>query len=71
MKRVVFIIIGMSLVLGLLAGCSPEPEQANKVPEVEHVWKQQTQTIDRARGVEQTLQIGADQKKLQIEESSR
>jgi outer membrane biogenesis lipoprotein LolB len=71
MKRVVFLTTGLSLALGLLVGCSPNSEQANKVPEGEHVWKNQTQTIDRARNVEQTLQIGADQKKLQIEESSR
>lgn len=57
--------------IGILTGCSPDSEQANKVPEGEHVWKQQTQTIDRARSVEQTLQIGADQKKQLMEQSTR
>lgn len=45
---------------GALAGCSP-PEEG------EHVWKEQVQTIDRAKGVEQVLQEGADRRRTDLE----
>jgi len=63
-------------VLGLF-GCSPETESTSSAPEdksevkSEHVWQGTTQTIDRARAVEQTLDISVKQKQQQMEEATR
>jgi hypothetical protein len=40
------------------AGCSPqndEPAAAKSADEPQHVWKEQVQTLDKARQVEDTL----------------
>ena len=60
--------IGIGLLV--LSGCSQD-EEASKVPEGEHVWKGTTQTIDRARAVEQTLDAGAQERKQQLEQQSQ
>lgn len=56
--------LGLFLALGLvLAGCSDDQEST------EHVWKDQVETIDKAREVEDTLKDAADQRKKAAEDS--
>jgi len=59
----------MKMVMRLLAvaiplavvGCSSDVEEG------EHVWKEQTQTIDKAKQVEQTIQQGLSQQMQQVD----
>lgn len=56
----------------MIGGCSSEEdkttsEQANK----EHVLKDQVRALEKAKGVEQMLQSGADKRQQQIEEQTR
>ncbi|MEA2080101.1 MAG: hypothetical protein U9P00_09635 [Pseudomonadota bacterium] len=51
------ILVGLLLMAGL-ASCSRQEEEtgsADASVEPRHVWKDQTQTLDKARQVEQTL----------------
>jgi hypothetical protein len=55
----------------LIGGCSSgedntTPEQSNK----EHVFSDQARALEKARGVEQVLQSGADKQRQAIEEQS-
>jgi uncharacterized protein YcfL len=53
----------------LIGGCSSgddETTQSNK----EHVFSDQTQAIEKAKGVEQVLQTEADKQRQAIEEQS-
>ena len=48
----------MAVLLLAAAGCSPqndEPTAAAPPAEPQHVWKEQVQTLDKARQVEDTL----------------
>ena len=56
----------------MVGGCSSEEdkttsEQSNK----EHFLKDQVRALEKAKGVEQMLQSGADKRQQQIEEQSR
>ena len=51
-KKIVIPILSLGLMA--LAACSAEPDEAQTSKE--HVWKGQTQTIDKAREVEAILQ---------------
>lgn len=45
-----------------LAACSDDDAEAKKA----HVWKEQTDTLNKAKAVEQTLQNAADAEQKQI-----
>lgn len=49
-----------------LYGCGDKPP-----PPKEHVWKDLTDTIDKAKGVENTLQEGTERQKQEIEKMSQ
>ena len=56
----------------MIGGCSSEEdkttsEQSNK----EHFLKDQVRALEKAKGVEQMLQSGADKRQQQIEEQTR
>ena len=56
----------------LISGCSSEEdkttsEQSNK----EHFLKDQVRALEKAKGVEQMLQSGADKRQQEIEEQTR
>ena len=51
----------------LLGGCSGDDEDAGKT----HVWKEQTDTMDKARAVEGILQESADDERKKIEEQTQ
>ena len=51
-KKIVIPILGLGLMA--LAACSSEPDEAQTSKE--HVWKSQTEAIDKAREVEGILQ---------------
>ncbi len=62
----------LSVSFFLIGGCSSEEdkttiEQTNK----EHFLKDQARALEKAKGVEQMLQSGADKRQQQIEEQSR
>lgn len=49
------------------AGCSGDDNQENKA----HVWKEQTDTMNKARAVEGLLQDAAENERKQIEDQTR
>jgi len=51
----------------LVYGCSDEDTDAGK----EHVWKEQTDTLNKARAVEGLLQDSADAERKKIEDQSQ
>lgn len=51
----------------LTAGCSDDDAEARK----EHVWKEQTDTMDKAQAVEGVLQDSADAERNQIEDQTQ
>jgi hypothetical protein len=56
----------------LIGGCSSgedtaSPEQSSK----EHVFSDQTRALEKAKGVEQIIQSGADKQRQAIEEQSQ
>lgn len=54
--------------LALLAGCSGDDNgDAVGSPVKEHVWKEQVQTLDKARNVEQTLRQAAQVQREAVE----
>ena len=62
----------LSILFFMISACSNEEdkttaEQSNK----EHVLKDQVRALEKAKGVEQMLQSGADKRQQQIEEQSR
>ena len=56
-KKSTFLILGLAL-MGL-AACQSEPDEGQG--EKEHVWKEQTGAIDKAREVESLLKAKKDQ----------
>ncbi len=66
MREKIFIPI-LSLGLMALAACSSEPDEAQTSKE--HVWKGQTQAIDKAREVEGILQRKQNQQNQEIQEN--
>ena len=66
MRNIIIIPI-LSLGLMALAACSSESDEAQTGKE--HVWKGQTQTIDKAREVEGILQRKHNQQNQEIQEN--
>jgi len=66
------IIILLGVVILFISACSDDEEAAseNKLSG-DHVWKEQTQTIDRAKEVEGMLQDAADQQRKLIDEQTQ
>ncbi len=62
-------IILLGTVLFLISACSDdESAKPEKKLSGDHVWKEQTQTIDRAKEVEGMLQDAADEQRKVIDE---
>ena len=56
----------------LIGGCSSgEDETTQKQSSKEHVFSDQTRALEKAKGVEQVLQSGADKQRQAIEEQSQ
>jgi len=66
MRNIIVILI-LSLGLMALAACSSESDEAQTSKE--HVWKGQTQAIDKAREVEGILQRKQNQQNQEIQEN--
>jgi hypothetical protein len=55
-----------------VCGCSAGDDQASQPPPVDHtVFKDQVRALDKAKGVEQTLQDAAQRQRRQIDEQAR
>ena len=64
-KKIIF--LGASLLF--ISACSDdENSTTEKKLSGDHVWKEQTQAIDRAKEVEGLIQDAADQQRKQIDE---
>ena len=50
-----------------MAGCSDDDAEAKKA----HVWKEQTDTMNKAKAVEETLQKSADAERKQIDNQTQ
>ena len=60
------------LPMPLIGGCSDEKEDiTQKQPSEEGVLSDQTRALEKAKGVEQVLQSGADKQRQAIEEQSQ
>lgn len=56
----------------LTGGCSSEEDvTTQKQPSKEHVFSDQTHALEKAKGVEQVLQSGADKQRQAIDEQSQ
>ena len=64
MNRMLTIVIGLSW--GLIVACSSEPNSEQEKDE-RHVWSDQTDTIERAKGVEDTVLKAAEQQRQALE----
>ncbi|GMQ96795.1 MAG: hypothetical protein BMS9Abin15_0476 [Gammaproteobacteria bacterium] len=51
------------LIAGLIVGCSGNGEPEAKQPAKDHILKEQVDALEKARGVEQILQQGVEQRK--------
>ncbi len=66
MKTILSTLVLASLSLQMGA-CSSEPPAAEKQPESRHVWSDQTDTLERAKGVEDTMQKAAEERRKALE----
>ena len=56
----------------LIGACSNEEDKtASEKSNKEHILKDQVRALEKAKGVEQMLQSGADKRQQQIEEQTR
>jgi len=62
-----FVFVTVSMLV--LSGCSDNNADANKV-EGDHVWKEQTDMIDKAKDVENMLQDAANKQQQKINEQT-
>ena len=61
--------LGLATLATLGTGCSEEPiEPAEPEADDRHIWSEQTDTMERARQVEQTLQDAAERQRRALEE---
>ena len=68
----IFLISFLLTGLFMLGGCSSDEDKTTKErSDNEHVWKAQTQALDKAKGVEQMIQSTAEQHNQIIEEQSQ
>lgn len=69
MKKPIFPLI-MSLFL--IAGCSSEQDSTTQdQPKKVQLFKEQTDALEKAKGLEKTLQMGADRNQKIIEEQTK
>jgi len=62
----------LSLLFFMVGACSNEEDKTSlKQPTKEHFLKDQVRALEKAKGVEQMLQSGADKRQQQIEEQTR
>lgn len=58
---------------GFLSGCGSDsredPQQADAAADNDHVWKEQVETIDRAKDVEKTLKEADEAKRKAIKDA--
>jgi len=75
MHRILFMIFTLAATLTLASACSdgqPEIVETGAAPEKkDHVWKEQTDTLDRARGVQDTLDQASKDRRKQLEDDGR
>ena len=64
MKKTCMLLLAVFI---FMAGCSDDDSEAKKA----HVWKEQTDTMNKARAVEGVLQDSADAERKQIEDQTR
>lgn len=70
MRLLYGLILGLSLIS--LGSCSNGEEgQSDSSQEGDHVWKEQTDTLDRAKEAEQMLLDSTEQQRRAIEEQGR
>ena len=62
--KIIFILFILFI---LVTGCSDEDAEAKKA----HVWKEQTDTLNKAKAVEGVLQDSADAERKQIEDQTQ
>ena len=62
----VFLIISVVL----LGACSNESEERREARTDDHIWKTQTDALDKARSVDKLIQDGAEKKRKKIDEQS-
>ena len=67
MKTHIFTLLLLSSLL--VSGCSEDSDQDKKTPTGDHVWKEQTMTIEKAKAVEGILEDSAQQQREMIEEN--
>lgn len=64
--------IAMLGILGLLVSCSSKEDEAPLVNSKQgQLFKDQVQAIEKAKGVEQMIQQGADQRQLKLEKQTQ
>ncbi len=66
LNQIILILISCFLVYG----CSDDNSNESKEVKVDHVWKEQTDTIDKAKAVEGMLLDSADATRKEIEHQS-
>lgn len=70
MKKTFFPLIIMPLFL--IAGCSSEQDSTTQEqPKKVQLFKEQTEALEKAKGVEKMLQMGVDRNQKKIEEQSK
>ena len=65
-------ILSVLMILGCSSGSEPNSEQADTGEEAttnDHVWKEQVETIDRAKGVEDTIMEADEAKRKAMEDA--
>ncbi len=67
-RRLAWLCIGLLAVA--LVGCG-ETASDKSLPSGDHVWKEQTDTIEKARNVEALIQGGHDQMRRSLEHAER
>lgn len=56
------------LIFLIVSGCSDSVDKAANEPSSDHIWKTQTDALDKAKNIEQMIIDAADQQKIKIEE---
>jgi len=70
MKKTFFPLIIMPLFL--IAGCSSKQDSTTQEqPKKVQLFKEQTEALEKAKGVEKMLQMGVDRNQKKIEEQSK
>ena len=67
MKASIFSLLLLSLFL--ISACSEDNNQDKKTPTGDHVWKEQTMTMEKAKAVEGILEDAAQEQREVIEDN--